>query len=409
MYLLIYRPKKLSRSVCRRGNIALIFVSVVTLVGCDSRIEKFDPNEVFSLTLAKSESVDMGQAQEDVSKVIETLFGTPESPTWPEDLISDETLVQIERLRRAAGGVSSEQDGTHLGLFQEHCVVCHGVSGNGRGPASQFQNPYPRDFRPGIFKWKLTDRAEKPSREDLRRVLEHGIAGTGMPSFSLLAQDDVEALIDYVIYLSVRGELERRLLRISVSSLGYGEGALSDGERLQLPGDEQSQQVIVSNLERIMGQWVSAKDPEEEQRLISFNILEDDAGISRGRELFHGKIANCVGCHGVEGSGGVATLDYDDWTKEYTTRLGISPNDRDALQTFREVGAHRPRPIYPRKLKNGVLRGGDDPARLFQLIRQGIAGTPMPGVTLVNEENGKGLTEAQIWDLVSYLHSLQDK
>ena len=24
----------------------------------------------------------------------------------------------------------------------------------------------------------------------------------------------------------------------------------------------------------------------------------------------------------------------------------------------------------------------------------------MPGVTLVNEENGKGLTEAQIWDLV---------
>ena len=167
--------------------------------------------------------------------------------------------------------------------------------------------------------------------------------------------------------------------------------------------------MIVSNLERIVGQWVAAKDPDEEQRLISFNILEDDAGISRGRELFHGKIANCVGCHGVDGSGGVATLDYDDWTKEYTTRLGISPNDKDALQTFREVGAHRPRPIYPRKLKNGVLRGGDDPVRLFQLIRQGIAGTPMPGVTLVNEENGKGLTEAQIWDLVSYLHSLQDK
>ncbi|MEC8473426.1 MAG: cytochrome c, partial [Planctomycetota bacterium] len=374
---------------------------------CDSRIEKFDPNEVFSLSLAKSESVNMGQAQEDVSNVIETLFGTPESPTWPNDLISDEGLVQTERLRRAAGGVSSEQDGTHLGLFQEHCVVCHGVSGNGRGPASQFQNPYPRDFRPGIFKWKLTDRAEKPSREDLRRVLEHGIAGTGMPSFSLLAQDDVEALIDYVIYLSVRGELERRLLRIAVASLGYGEGELSEGERLQFPGDEQSQQVIVSNLARIAGEWGLAQDPEDEQRLVSFNILEDVSAIDRGRELFHGKIANCVGCHGVEGSGGVATLDYDDWTKEYTTRLGISPNDKDALQMFREVGAHRPRPIYPRKLKNGVLRGGDDPVRLFRLIRQGIAGTPMPGVTMVNEENGKGLTEAQIWDLVSYLRSLR--
>ena len=92
---------------------------------------------------------------------------------------------------------------------------------------------------------------------------ENGLAGAGIPSFSLLAQDDVEALIDYVIYLSVRGELERRLLRISVSSLGYGEEALSDGERLQFPGDEQSKQVIVSNLERIVGQWVAAKDPDE--------------------------------------------------------------------------------------------------------------------------------------------------
>ena len=90
------------------------------------------------------------------------------------------------------------------------------------------------------------------------------------------------------------------------------------------------------------------KRSDEEQRLISFNILEDDAGISRGRELFHGKIANCVGCHGVDGSGGVATLDYDDWLRNTLRGWGFPQTTKMLCKRFERLGAHRPRPIYPR-------------------------------------------------------------
>ena len=228
-----------------------------------------------------------------------------------------------------------------------------------------------------------------------------------MPSFSLLDEQDIEALIDYVIYLSVRGEVERRLLMEMVTSLGYGVEPLPENERLSYAGRESVAPEILVNVQRVMSQWADSAQPEVLPQAAPEMKLDQDLSVTRGRELFHGKIANCVGCHGVEGAGGVETRDYDDWTKEYTTKLGISPDNREDVQPFREVGAHRPRLIQPRILQGVVFRGGDEPGRLYQLIRHGIAGTPMPGVALVPEENGKGLTESQIWDLVSYLRSLR--
>ena len=76
------------------------------------------------------------------------------------------------------------------------------------------------------------------------------------------------------------------------------------------------------------------------------------------------------------------------------------------LQPFRDVGALRPRPIQPRNLQNGVFRGGGDTSQLVCRITQGIAGTPMPEVMVVEQENGKGLTTSQIGDLVNYVQSL---
>lgn len=350
----------------------------------------------------------MREAESDVADVMHALFGTPSEPAWPVELLPANDLVDLESLRRAAGSVSSEKDGTHLGLFREHCVVCHGISGDGQGPASQFQLPYPRDFRAGVFKWKLTERSEKPRREDLRNVLLRGLPGTGMPSFSLLPGEDIDALVDYVIYLAVRGEVERRLLMGSVSVLGYGVEPLPAEERLVYKGDRDDADIIVNTVQRVVQQWESAQDAENFQLNAPSKPedLDTSDSVERGRKWFHSKTANCVGCHGAEGEGGIETLDYDDWTKEYTTKLGISPEDQLALQPFRDLGAHKPRPILPRKLRGGALRGGNDPERLFHLINHGIAGTPMPGVAIVEEGDGRGLTEDQIWDLVSFLRSL---
>ena len=78
------------------------------------------------------------------------------------------------------------------------------------GPTTAFLNPYPRDYRRGIFKFKGTVREDRPTTEDLLRTLTDGLQGSAMPSFKLLPQVDREALVEYVKYLSMRGEVEIR-------------------------------------------------------------------------------------------------------------------------------------------------------------------------------------------------------
>jgi mono/diheme cytochrome c family protein len=386
------------RSLIVQSKFTLI-LGLVCLAGCDAPINEFDSNDVYALTLARSRSTPTESAQDDVSEAISGLFGTPDSPRWPEEFATALPAVDSQRITRAAGPFSSEQDGTHVGLFREHCVICHGLSGSGAGPASQVQNPYPRDFRHGVFKWKSTERADKPTRDDLRQLLMQGIPGTAMPSFSLQEPEDIDALVDYSIYLSARGEVERRLIAAAVDELDYGETAPTDDLRLNKEGE--GAEVVDEVVARVAESWRDAKSIE-----IAPPPPATDDSIENGKAIFHGQIANCVGCHGPNGNGAAVTLDYDDWTKEYSTRIGVTPTDREAIRPFRKAGALRPRFVLPRSLHEGVFRGGGDAETLYRRITQGIAGSPMPAVAVVEEENGTGLTTDQVWDLVRYVQSL---
>ena len=248
---------------------------------------------------------------------------------------------------------------------------------------------------------------EKPTREDLHRLLIRGAPGTAMPTFSLLAEEDREALIDYVIYLSVRGEVERRLMAAAIDDLGYGfEDDLPEPDLLlTTEGDTEGRQVVEEVLGQVVGRWQAAKSvPTPPWESLTGDELRES--IARGREIFHGPIANCVGCHGPDGNGKVATLDYDDWSKEYSSRIGLTPSDREEMRPFREAGALKPRMITPRVLTENLYQGGGDPESLYRRITNGIAGTPMPMVEVVEKPNGKGLTADQVWDLVRYVKSL---
>ncbi|MEL6107208.1 MAG: cytochrome c [Planctomycetota bacterium] len=354
--------------------------------------------------MAKSRTTPTELAADGVSSVVDATFGTPESPRWPDEL-TELGLLDPEQLTRAAGAVRSDDDDQHFGLYNEHCVNCHGVSGGGGGPASQLQNPYPRDFRAGVFKWKSTERASKPTRADLNATIRHGVPGSGMPSFSQLSEDDADALVDFVIYLSVRGEFERRLLAAAIDELDYGESLPDPLARLSGPSMgsdalELSQQILRETGQR----WVDARD---EVIVVEAETANDADSIERGKVFFHGQIANCVGCHGEGGNAeSVTTLDYDDWTKEYTTRLGITPSDRDAVKPFRDAGAPRPRQIHPRTLTSGVFRGGGNAETLYRRLAAGIAGTPMPAVVIRDQSSAIGLTPSQVWDMVHYVQSL---
>lgn len=376
-----------------------IGLCVLTLVGCDASIDRFPNNDLYSLVAAKRELSDEPLELTDVQSTIEALFGTPDEPRVPEVLNS---RLDVEILKRAAGPQSSDQDGVHFGLYREHCATCHGVDGGGTGPAAALLTPYPRDFRPGVFKFKSTGRADKPTHDDLLKLLKRGIPGTAMPSFATVNDDDLESLVQYTIYLSSRGETERklidRLMAEEMSSEELREAASQIVSEVATSWKDAAIRMVPVP-EKMATTNASAND-------IALDWWNDEKLIVKGKELFHGPLANCASCHGEAGNGNATTLDFDDWTKEYTTKLGISPSDRVAVKTMKAAGALTPRQSLPRKLQWGVFHGDDSDAALYRRLVVGIAGTPMPGLLLKDKPDAVGVEPADVWAIIAYLRSL---
>lgn len=388
-----------SRRIFPLGFGMLLFA----FVGCDAQIQSFQANRLYGLVAAKREAFDAVPADElaEVDRVVEELFGTPNEPLVPESLAE---WLPLEDLKRAAGPVYSDQADVHFGLFREHCANCHGVDGGGAGPAAALLNPYPRDFRAGVFKFKSTGRGDKPTFDDWVTLLQRGIPGTAMPSFATVRSEDLSALIRYSVYLSIRGETQRKLIDLVMSQDTTPQ---SLRELAKLVAAE------------IGAQWSNAdeqvvKVPEVPVAQSAAVWWQEPAMIERGKELFHGPLANCASCHGPGGDGNATTLDFDDWTKEYTTKLGISPSDRAAVKEMRAAGALRPRQALPRKLQWGVYHGDDSDEALYRRLVTGIAGTPMPGLLVrpSGEEaagaSGVGVVPDDVWALVAYLRSLSE-
>ncbi|MBM4058319.1 MAG: c-type cytochrome [Planctomycetes bacterium] len=333
--------------------------------------------------------------QRQVATILAALFGSPDEPFCQPEMGLDPA-----KLRLAAGPVRSDIVGRKNGLYREHCVHCHGITGDGLGPTAAFLNPYPRDYRPGIFKFKSTERSDKPTHADLVKILHNGVPGSSMPSFALLSPAEVDALAEYVKYLSIRGETELALMRTFFELDDDAQGKLAETREFLI--DE-----IVAP---IAEKWTAASEAVIE---VPEMPADEDlaASIEKGRALFHGNKANCVKCHGVTALGDGQANDYDDWNKDIVKirdKLAkLAAGEADAAERrwaagFQEVlvsEAHRPRTIPPRNLRHGIYRGGRRPLDLYYRIHAGINGAPMPAAkgTVASED---------IWHIVNYIRSL---
>ncbi len=83
-------------------------------------------------------------------------------------------------------------------LYDRHCSACHGMEGDGRGPAAYLLLPKPRDFTSGVYKFRSTPSGSLPTDQDLLRTLKRGIPGTAMPMWDRLPEQDQVALVEYV-------------------------------------------------------------------------------------------------------------------------------------------------------------------------------------------------------------------
>ena len=84
-------------------------------------------------------------------------------------------------------------------LYLRYCSGCHGVNGDGKGPAAQFLSPKPRDFVKGLYKFTTTPSGAPPLDDDLLRSITRGLHGTSMPSWSLLSLDARRSLVAYIL------------------------------------------------------------------------------------------------------------------------------------------------------------------------------------------------------------------
>jgi nitrate reductase gamma subunit len=82
-------------------------------------------------------------------------------------------------------------------LYVSQCARCHGLSGLGDGPGANSPTftTVPRNLSKGHYRYISTDNGIA-SDNDLRRIIVHGLTGTGMPGFNALSDSQVDSLVE---------------------------------------------------------------------------------------------------------------------------------------------------------------------------------------------------------------------
>lgn len=295
-----------------------------------------------------------------IAAALDKYFGTPLHPRLmkvaeqqPEDSQEPALTDAVSRRHLLQG----------LQVYTRQCAGCHGTTGDGQGPAAKYLDPPPRDYRLGRFKFISTPRGSKPRRADLVRIIRRGAKGTSMPAFRWMSPEDLDAVVDYVILLSSRGELEYRLMKVAEAELAEE--------------DDLDSAITTENLDLIAGMW-NRSETQLVQPLTP-EPLSDDSSIEAGAKAF--VRLNCYKCHGADGRGNkTQDVGKDDWG----------------------------RIAHAADLTTGTLHGGRRPIDIYRRIHSGINGTPMPAFSLPDTAHGE--TEAQrsqtIWHLVHFITSI---
>ena len=385
-----------------------------------------EPNYLYAHAIEIKEDVALEQPLNDAQELLKEWFGTLDEPKLPPLFAEDDykELVSVANLEIAAGPPATTVEPGEKGLYRQLCASCHGESGQGRGPVAASQNPYPREFRHGIFKYKSTARKNKPVKADIVRALRKGLSGSQMPLFNKLPDAKINALVDYVIFLSIRGEFERKMLFNAATELDLAKDRVynvslknsteSDSKK-QLDGQIESATEILTG---IADAWVQSNDGVQEFELPDFPIVGSETAdnkaaleesIAKGRKLFLSEEAACAKCHGESARGdGKQLPDYDDWTKDWTSKIDISPTKLDSLMPLMALGGMKPQPLKPRNIVEGKFRGGREPLDIYRRIRFGIVGSPMPAAAIIKSAEDKGIQEEDIWHLVNYVLSIAE-
>ena len=296
--------------------------------------------------------------EEDVWNVITFLYDyVGQVPRiWDQDKSKIATSIKDELTRYRSKLADKE-------LYQYRCVACHGEDGLGDGVAAERMYPRPRDFSLGLFKYKTTPGALPPSDEDLFNTIKQGLAGTAMPGWSSLINDnEINSLIPV-------------LKGFDMTATWSPEDADDDSF------DDDGRYTKTD--------FISITESEPLAGMVDYS----PESIARGKEVFD---KACNECHGDSGRGNITSGKKleDDWGYR------IWPRDLTKPWTYRVS-----------EVRN---KGADESRtqtiqRIYQRLSIGITGTPMPAHREVEEGNKDPIELEDRWHVANYVYSLREK
>ena len=229
-------------------------------------------------------------------------------------------------------------------LCLTYCAACHGVEGDGKGPASVGLRPPPRNFKQGQFKFAAVASGQLPNDEDLLRIVQKGLHGSAMLPWNDVPERDLLDIIQYIKSLSPK----------------WAEK--TPGEPI-VPGPDP---------------WGAARKAE---------------AVTRGMKVYHG-LAQCLSCHPA----------YE--SKETIQAASMELSKREA--TLRDDPYHAEQKdsdygysLMPPDFTRDHVRSGEELSDIYRTIASGIGGTAMPTWK-------GALPDDDIWAMAYYVRSLID-
>jgi mono/diheme cytochrome c family protein len=229
-------------------------------------------------------------------------------------------------------------------VYTQYCRACHGVAGDGRGPASPGLRPPARDLRLGVYKFGAVAAGQLPGDADFLRIIRGGLHGTAMLAWDVPVAE-LDDLIQYMKLFAPRW-------------------------RTESPGEP-----IIPSLDPYLANEREA------------------AAVERGRKVYHGLAQCAVACHPAYAT----RPEIYAATKELTgmTVAAFRPDLYQPVPKESDFGVK----ILPTDFTFSPLRSGDTLPDIYRSIASGIGGTAMPTWKNV-------LPETDLWAVAHYVRWL---
>ncbi len=242
--------------------------------------------------------------------------------------------------------------------YVHYCYACHGLAGDGQGPAAKGLRPAPRDLTKGIYKFAGVAAGDFPSDEDLLRIVRYGLGGTAMLQWDVPEQE-ARNIVQYVKWLG-------RARWTKARPLPPADAAI--------PADP-------------------------------FGRAGRSEAVERGNRLYHTTL-QCYLCHPAYataaelrayGLAAIRTNAYEPEARDsadYRARLLPPDFTRHPMRSIRMGRVHIDPPMTDEQVEDRALKD------FYRIIASGVPGTAMPSWAAMPPED--------LWSVVHFVKSLAD-